>query len=160
MRDKPNTDSHCGRVPIWSVGEEYHNAFSIMLPTFWFAGMTAYVVHRWASFSNADSNASENDVLGTVVQVIQDIGVVGLSSTVLAIMVVAIIAGGKAAMVLIDRARQAIDRTRQAKIRAEIQSRRDAEWGEWITRRDEAVARGENFKEPSPAERTGDSQGA
>ena len=123
--DIPETESQRGRVAIWSVAEEYHNAFSIMLLMFWLAGMTAYAVYRRATFSDEDG------VLATVVQLIQDIGIVGLSSAVLSLMVVAIIAGGRAAMVLFDWP-----------TRKKIQDRRDAEWRAWYQRNKEIIARG------------------
>ena len=70
-----------------------------MLLTFRLDRMTAYTAHRWMDSPN---NGDSDGVLETAVLLIQDIGIVGLSSTVLSIMVVAIIAGVKAAMVLLN----------------------------------------------------------
>ena len=39
-----------------------------------------------------------------------------------------------------------------------VQDRLNAEWQDWLRRRDEAHARGEDFNEPSPAERAKKSQ--
>ena len=149
--NNPETDLRRDRVAIWSVAEEYHNAFSIMLLAFWLVGMAAYAAYRLATYSDSGG------ALATIIRLIQDIGIVGLSSAILSIMVIAIIAGGKAAMVLFDwPTRKKV----HAKIRREAQAQGQAEeraaWTDWLRRRDEAHARGEDFNEPSPAERNGD----
>ncbi len=39
------------------------------------------------------------------------------------------------------------------KLKDEARQERDADWQEWLSRRDAAMANGEQFDEPSPAEK-------
>ncbi len=83
------------RVAIWSVAEEYHNAYSVLLLSLWFIGT---IYHAWLRFVESPRET----LYLTIHEFVIDIGVVGLSSAVLALMAIAIVAGVKAIMVLFD----------------------------------------------------------
>ena len=83
------------RVAIWSVAEEYHSAYSILLLSLWSIGV---IYHAWLRFVESPKET----LYLTIHEFVIDIGVVGLSAAVLALMVIAIVAGVKAIMVLFD----------------------------------------------------------
>ena len=83
------------RVAIWSVAEEYHSAYSVLLLSLWSIGT---IYHAWLRFVESPRET----LYLTIHEFVIDIGVVGLSSAVLALMAIAIVAGVKAIMVLFD----------------------------------------------------------
>ena len=75
----------------------------------------------------------------TIGEFTKDIGIVGLSAAVLALM---IISARRFGMALFDWANR--DKTR---------AQRDEEWQRWLERKERAERDGVEFNEPSPAER-------
>lgn len=78
----------------------------------------------------------------------KDLGIVGLSAAIVALMV---IAGRRGTLALFDWGNR--EKTR----RKAREQEREA-WVDWVRRQNEALARKEDFNEPSPAERAKDSQ--
>ena len=146
MRDKPNTDYRRGRVEIWSVLEEDQRWYAVLFPSLWLAG-TLY--HAYLRFLIEDTGSSESRMLFTVGEFTKDLGIVGLSAAVVALMV---IAGRRGALALFDWGNK-------EKTRREAREQEREAWVDWVRRQNEAMARGEEFTEPSPAERAKESQG-
>ena len=120
------------RVAIWSVFEEDQRLYSWLFPTLWLAGVS---YHAWLRFIALDPLPGAAFAL-TVSQFVMDIGIVGLSAAVMALMC---IVARRAVMVLFDW-------PNKQKTRAE----RDKEWRIWLRKRDEALAKGKDFDEPAP----------
>ena len=151
--DNPETESRRGRVPIWSVLEEDQRLYSWLFPGLWLAG-TLY--HAYLRFRIEP----ESHILLTVGEFTKDMGIVGLSAAIVALM---LIAGRRFTMALFDWGnREKTRRLARAEGLAEGRTEGRAEereaWMDWIRKRDEAHARGEDFNEPSPAERAKESQ--
>ncbi len=143
--DNPETDPQPERVPIWSVLEEDQRLYSWLFPGLWLAGTLYHAYLRfWIE--------PESHILLTVGEFTKDTGIVGLSAAVVALM---IIAGRRFAMALFDWGNRSktLEQGREQGITAEREA-----WVDWLRRRDEAHARGEEFTEPSPAERAKGSQ--
>ncbi len=136
-----------GRVEIWSVLEEDQRWYAVLFPCLWLAG-TLY--HAYVRFRIGDPTTPPNSshVLFTVGEFTKDMGIVGLSAAIVALM---LIAGRRGAMALFDWGNR--EKTLE-RGRAEM----NEAWVDWLRRRDEADARGEEFNEPSPAERAKESQ--
>ena len=81
----------------------------------------------------------EESLVLTIGEFTKDIGIVGLSAAILALMV---IAARRLGMALFDWANK--DKTR---------AERDKEWEMWIERRDAAIKAGRPFDEPPPSKR-------
>ncbi len=143
--DNPETESRRGRVPIWSVLEEDQRLYSWLFPGLWLAG-TLY--HAYLRFRIEP----ESHILLTVGEFTKDMGIVGLSAAIVALM---LIAGRRFTMALFDWGNR--EKTRRL-ARAEGRAEEREAWMDWIRKRDEAHARGEDFNEPSPAERAKESQ--
>ena len=175
--DDPETESRRGRVPIWSVLEEDQRLYSWLFPGLWLAG-TLY--HAYLRFRIEP----ESHILLTVGEFTKDMGIVGLSAAIVALM---LIAGRRFMMALFDWGnREKTRRIARAEGRIEGRTEGLAEgrteglaegrteglaegrtegmaeerqaWMVWLRKRDEAHARGEDFNEPSPAERAKESQ--
>ena len=155
--DNPETESRRGRVPIWSVLEEDQRLYSWLFPGLWLVG-TLY--HAYLRFQIEP----ESHILLTVGEFTKDMGIVGLSAAIVALM---LIAGRRFMMALFDWGnREKTRRIARAEGRIEGRTEGLAEgraeereaWMDWIRKRDEAHARGEDFNEPSPAERAKESQ--
>ena len=159
--DNPETDTRRGRVPIWSVLEEDQRLYSWLFPGLWLAG-TLY--HAYLRFRIEP----ESHILLTVGEFTKDMGIVGLSAAIVALM---LIAGRRFAMALFDwgnrsktleqgRAEGRVEGRAEGIIegRTEGMAEEREAWTIWIRKRDEAHARGEDFNEPSPAERAKESQ--
>ncbi len=155
--DNPETESRRGRVPIWSVLEEDQRLYSWLFPGLWLAGTLYHAYLRfWIE--------PEYHILLTVGEFTKDMGIVGLSAAIVALM---LIAGRRFTMALFDWGnREKTRRLARAEGRAEGRVEGLAEgrveereaWTDWLRKRDEAHARGEEFNEPSPAERAKESQ--
>ena len=157
----PETDPRRGRVPIWSVLEEDQRLYSWLFPGLWLAG-TLY--HAYLRFRIEP----ESHILLTVGEFTKDTGIVGLSAAIVALM---LIAGRRFIMALFDwgnrsktleqgRAEGRAEGREQGRTEGReqgITAEREA-WVVWLRKRDEAHARGEEFTEPSPAERAKESQ--
>ena len=139
--DNPETDPRPGRVPIWSVLEEDQRLYSWLFPGLWLAG-TLY--HAYLRFRIEP----ESHILLTVGEFTKDTGIVGLSAAIVALM---LIAGRRFIMALFDWG------NRSKTLEQGRAMEREA-WVVWLRKRDEAHARGEEFTEPSPAERAKESQ--
>ncbi len=122
------------RVAIWSVFEEDQRLYSWLFPSLWLAGVS---YHAWLRFIALESPDGEFAL--TVSQFVMDIGIVGLSAAVMALMC---IAARRVVMVLFDWPNK--QKTREE---------RDREWRIWLRKRDEALAKGEEFNEPPPDEK-------
>ena len=167
--DNPETESRRERVPIWSVLEEDQRLYSWLFPGLWLAGTLYHAYLRfWIE--------PESHILLTVGEFTKDMGIVGLSAAIVALM---LIAGRRFMMALFDWGNR--EKTRriaraeglvegrneglaEGRIEGMVEGRiegiaeeREA-WMDWIRKRDEAHARGEDFNEPSPAERAKESQ--
>ena len=125
------------RVPIWSVLDEDQRWYAWLFPGIWLLG-TLY--HAYLRF-RVDP---EESLVLTIGEFTKDIGIVGLSAAILALMV---IAARRLAMALFDWANK--DKTR---------AERDKEWEMWIERRDAAIKDGRPFKEPPPSKRRREAQ--
>ena len=141
----PETDPRPGRVPIWSVLEEDQRLYSWLFPSLWLVG-TLY--HAYLRFRIEP----ESHILLTVGEFTKDTGIVGLSAAIVALM---LIAGRRFIMALFDWGNRSktLEQGRAEGITAEREA-----WVVWLRKRDEAHARGEEFTEPSPAERAKESQ--
>ena len=151
--NNPDTDSRRDRVAIWSVLEEDQRWYSWLFPGLWLAGS---LYHAYLRFRIEP----ESHILLTVGEFTKDLGIVGLSAAVVALM---IIAGRRFIVALFDWGnREKTRRVARAEGLAEGLAEGRAEereaWMDWIRRRDEAIARGEDFTEPSPADRAKESQ--
>ena len=119
------------RIAIWSVFEEDQRLYSWLFPTLWLVGVS---YHAWLRFIALDFPDGEFAL--AVSQFVMDIGIVGLSAAVMALMC---IAARRAAMALFDWPNK--QKTREE---------RDREWRIWLEKRDAALAKGEEFNEPRP----------
>ena len=90
----------------------------------------------------------EESLVLTIGEFTKDIGIVGLSAAILALMV---IAARRLGMALFDWANK--DKTR-----AETRAETDKEWEMWIERRDAAIKDGRPFNEPPPSKRRREAQ--
>ncbi len=151
--DNRETDPRRERVPIWSVLEEDQRLYSWLFPCLWLAGTLYHAYLRfWIE--------PESHILLTVGEFTKDTGIVGLSAAIVALM---LIAGRRFTMALFDWGNRS-KTLEQGRAEGREQGReqgRTAEreaWVDWLRRRDEAHARGEEFTEPSPAERAKESQ--
>ena len=124
------------RVPIWSVLDEDQRWYAWLFPGIWLLG-TLY--HAYLRF-RVDP---EESLVLTIGEFTKDIGIVGLSAAILALMV---IAARRLGMALFDWANK--DKTR-----AETRAETDKEWEMWIERRDAAIKDGRPFNEPPPSKR-------
>ena len=120
------------RVAIWSVLEEDQRWYAWLFPGLWLVG-TLY--HGYLRFQIL---ADEN-LLITVGEFTKDIGIVGLSAAILALMA---IAARRGIMALFDW-------PSRAKTRAE----NNREWERWLGRKERAEREGREFNEPSPSQR-------
>ena len=143
--NNPETDLRRDRVAIWSVLEEDQRWYSWLFPGLWLAGSLYHAYIRfWIE--------PETHILLTVGEFTKDLGIVGLSAAVIALM---IIAGRRFTVALFDWGNR--EKTLE-RGRVEGRAENNDAWTEWLRRRDEAIARGEDFTEPSPADRAKESQ--
>ena len=147
--NNPETDPRRDRVAIWSVLEEDQRWYSWLFPGLWLAGS---LYHAYLRFRIEP----ESHILLTVGEFTKDLGIIGLAAAVVALMV---IAGRRFIVALFDwgNREKTLERGR-VEGRAEAQAEERAAWTDWLRRRDEAIARGEDFTEPSPADREKESQ--
>ena len=124
------------RVAIWSVLEEDQRWYAWLFPGLWLVG-TLY--HGYLRFRIV---ADEN-LLITVGEFTKDIGIVGLSAAILALMA---IAARRGTMALFDWGNR-------EKTRRQARAERDREWEEWNERREAAASEGRKFTEPPPSRR-------
>ncbi len=122
------------RIAIWSVFEEDQRLYSWLFPTLWIVGVS---YHAWLRFIALDP--PDGKFALAVSQFVMDIGIVGLSAAVMALMY---IAARRAVMALFDWPNK--QKTREE---------RDREWIIWLEKRDAALAKGEEFNEPRPDEK-------
>ena len=125
-------------MAIWSVLEEHHHWYAWLTPG-WLLGT---LHHACVKFQVRP----EDHVALTIGEFTKDIGIVGLSAAVLALM---IISGRRFGMALFDWGNR--DKTR---------AKRDAEWRSWLERKERAERDGVEFSEPPPDERREKAQGA
>lgn len=112
--------------------EEDQRWYAWLFPGLWLLG-TLY--HAYLRFQVEP----EEHLALTIGEFSKDIGIVGLSAAVLALM---IIFARRFGMALFDWGNR--DKTR---------AKRDAEWRSWLERKERAEREGVEFNEPSPAER-------
>ena len=125
------------RVPIWSVLDEDQRWYAWLFPGIW---LLETLYHAYLRF-RVDP---EESLVLTIGEFTKDIGIVGLSAAILALM---IIAARRLGMALFDWANK--DKTR---------AERDKEWEMWIERRDAAIKDGRTFNEPPPSKRRREAQ--
>ena len=124
------------RVAIWSVLEEDQRLYAWLFPSLWLVG-TLY--HGYLRFRiTADEN-----LLVTVGKFTKDIGIIGLSAAILALMA---IAARRGTMALFDWGNR--EKTRRQAV-AEI----NREWEAWLERKERAEREGQEFSEPPPSRR-------
>ena len=134
------TYKECGRVvqpnrvPIWSVLDEDQRWYAWLFPSLWLLGTIYHAILR--------ISVHEGSVALRFGDFTKDVGIVGLSAAILALMV---IAGRRTAMALFDW-------RNSDKSRAQGRQEADREWHEWMERRDAALKEGREFTEPSPAQ--------
>lgn len=132
------------RVAIWSVLEEDQQLYAVLFPSLWLVG-TLY--HAYLRFWVGSEPEDSQRLVFTIIEFITDIGIVGLSAAILALM---LIAARRAIMALFDWANR--DKTRAAGIeegREEVYR----EWDAWNARRIAAEKEGREFTEPPPSRR-------
>ena len=123
------------RVAIWSVLDEDQRWYAWLFPSLWFLGTLYHVYLRF------QVRPDDTPILA-VSEFIKDIGIVGLASAILALM---IIAARRLSMALFDWGNR-------EKTRAETRAENDRRWKEWLARKEAAEREGRKFTEPSPAE--------
>ena len=138
--------SRPNRVEIWSVLEEDQRWYAWLFPLLWLVGASYHaVLGIWVH---------EGSVALRIGEFSKDVGIVGLSAAILALMT---IAGRRSAMALFDWPNKA--KTREEG-RQEGRQETDREWAEWNERREMAFREGREFTEPSPAEKRREKQTA
>ena len=143
--DNPETDLRRERVAIWSVLEEDQRWYSWLFPGLWLAGS---LYHAYLRFRIEP----ESHILLTVGEFTKDLGIVGLSAAVIALMA---IAGRRFIVALFDWGNR--EKTRRV-ARAEGRAESNEEWMAWYRRHQEVIARGEEPTEPPPGEKAKESQ--
>ena len=147
--DNPETDLRRERVAIWSVLEEDQRWYSWLFPSLWLAGS---LYHAYLRFRIEP----ESHILLTVGEFTKDLGIVGLSAAVIALMA---IAGRRFIVALFDWGnREKTRRVARAEGLAEGRAESNEEWMAWYRRHQEAIARGEEPPEPPPGEKAKESQ--
>ena len=141
------------RVPIWSVLEEDQRWYSWLFPSLWLAGI---LYHAYLRFRIGAVSPEEPHILLTVGEFTKDLGIVGLSAAIVALMV---IAGRRLTLALFDwgnrgkTLRQGIE---QGRTEGRTEERDD--WMAWYRRQQDAYARNEEFNEPPPGVNAKESQ--
>ncbi len=133
MRLQPN------RVAIWSVLEEDQRWYAWLFPGLWLLG-TLY--HAYLRFQVKP----EDHLALTIGEFTKDVGIVGLSAAILALIIVS---ARRFGMALFDWANR--DKTR---------AQRDEEWRWWLERKERAEREGVEFDEPSPDGRRKEAEAA
>ena len=122
------------RVAIWSILEDDQRWYAWLFPGLWLFGTLYHVYLRFLI-------ESDETLVLAVGEFIEDIGIVGLASAILALM---IIAARRLTMALFDWGNKG--KTRAQAI---------AEYKAWLARKEAAKKAGQEFTEPEPAEEKG-----
>ena len=151
MADTDPTDQDKERESIWSVRKDDLAWYSVLFPVLWLVGTVYYTL---SIIIRHEHLADAIDML------IVRIGVTGLSSAVLSLMILA----GKRGLVMplfnwyADREAKRKQRSEQdrqrglAEGRVEGRAEANAQWEAWNTRREVAEANGGGFDEPPPSQ--------
>ena len=125
------------RVAIWSVLEDDQRWYAWLFPGLWLLG-TLY--HAYLRFR---VNPESDSLVVTIGEFTKDMGIVGLSAAIVALM---IIATRRLMMALFDWGNR-------EKTRREARAENNREWDKWLERKAHAERNGEEFTEPSPSKR-------